>query len=246
MLRIILHDLKESWRGVANIEFSIDAQETEPQLVRILAPNEAVVAISMEVKIGEASGMMNVGIPSIIIKMLRQKFDQQWTVRRSQSSEADQKRILRLVKPARLQLDARLEGPTLNVSDLMRLEAGDVLQFDHPVDLPLRCTVNGKLKYEGQVVEVGQKRGFLIRALSGGARARLKRGLQPAQEAVEAFRIHLRFVLEPQHGHAAGAHEFVDALQPAAAVGTDKQMLLDNGSGAFPQLAHGILLEDSR
>lgn len=167
LLRIILHDLKESWRGVANIEFSIDAQETEPQLVRILAPNEAVVAISMEVKIGEASGMMNVGIPSIIIKMLRQKFDQQWTVRRSQSSEADQKRILRLVKPARLQLDARLEGPTLNVSDLMRLEAGDVLQFDHPVDLPLRCTVNGKLKYEGQVVEVGQKRGFLIRALSG-------------------------------------------------------------------------------
>src|SRR5216684_4501225 len=60
LLRIILHDLKEAWMAVTAIGFVIEEFETEPQLLQILAPNEAIVAISMEVRIGESSGMMNI------------------------------------------------------------------------------------------------------------------------------------------------------------------------------------------
>ncbi len=81
LFRITLHDLKTAWHAVTPLEFAIEAHETEPQLLRILAPNEAVVAVSMEVRIGDSSGMMNIGIPSIVVKMLRHKFDQQWSVR---------------------------------------------------------------------------------------------------------------------------------------------------------------------
>ncbi|MEO8659946.1 MAG: flagellar motor switch protein FliM, partial [Bryobacteraceae bacterium] len=77
LFRIILHDLQDAWHTVTKIEFKVESHETEPQLLQILAPNEAVVAIGVEIRIGETSGMMNLGIPSIIIKMLRQKFDQQ-------------------------------------------------------------------------------------------------------------------------------------------------------------------------
>src|SRR5689334_10154735 len=45
----------------------------------ILAPNEAVVAMSMEVRIGDNAGMLNIDTPSIVVKMLRHKFDQQWS-----------------------------------------------------------------------------------------------------------------------------------------------------------------------
>src|SRR6266705_5705194 len=82
LLRIILQDLRTSWHAVTTMDFSVDAHETEPQLLQILAPNEAVVAVSVEVRIGDTAGMMNIGIPSIIVKMLRQKFDQQWSVRK--------------------------------------------------------------------------------------------------------------------------------------------------------------------
>jgi flagellar motor switch protein FliM len=43
------------------MEFAIMARETEPQLLRILALNEAVVAVSIEVRLGENTGMMNIG-----------------------------------------------------------------------------------------------------------------------------------------------------------------------------------------
>ena len=94
LLRIILHDLRAAWQAVTSIDFAIESNETEPQLLQILAPNEAVVAISMEVRIGETAGMMNIGIPSIIVKMLRQKFDQQWSVRKTRPRREEQRRVV--------------------------------------------------------------------------------------------------------------------------------------------------------
>jgi flagellar motor switch protein FliM len=162
LMRIILHDLKEAWQAVTDIDFSTEKHETEPQLLQILAPNEAVVAISVEVRIGETSGMMNLGLPSIIIKMLRQKFDQQWSVRKTESTEAEHARILRLIKPAALRLDARLQGSTLSVEDMLKLSEGDVLMFDFPIDRKLDLLVNGKLKVCGKIVSTDRKRAFQV------------------------------------------------------------------------------------
>jgi flagellar motor switch protein FliM len=162
IFRIILQDLKTAWHAVTPLEFAITSRETEPQLLRILAPNEAVVAVSIEVKIGENSGMMNIGVPSIVIKMLRNKFDQQWSVRKSESTEEEQARILRLIRPAQIHLDGRLSGPTLSVQDLMDLKEDDVLAFDYPVGRCVDLTINGKTKFRGRVVTAGGKRAFQI------------------------------------------------------------------------------------
>jgi flagellar motor switch protein FliM len=158
IFRIILNDLRTAWAAVTPIDFVVDSHETEPQLLQMLAPNEAVVAISMEARIGDNSGMMNMGIPSITVKMLRQKFDQQWSMRRAQSSEADQERMLRLVRTSQLQLDARLKGPTLSFGTLMDLEPGKVLMFDYPVDREIDLFMNGRVKFKTQIVAQGRKR----------------------------------------------------------------------------------------
>jgi flagellar motor switch protein FliM len=162
LFRIILHDLKIAWHSVTPVEFTIEAHETDPQLMQILAPNEAVVAVSMEIRIGENAGMMNIGIPSIVIKMLRHKFDQQWSLRKTESTEEEQARILRLIKSAAVHLDTRLAGPTLRVEDLLELEVEDVLTFDYPVARPMNLTVNGILKYRGSVISTGRNRAFEV------------------------------------------------------------------------------------
>jgi flagellar motor switch protein FliM len=162
LFRIILHDVKIAWHSVTPLEFTIETHETDPQLMQILAPNEAVVAVSMEIRIGENAGMMNIGIPSIVIKMLRHKFDQQWSLRKTESTEEEQARILRLIKSAAVRLDTRLTGPTLRVEDLLELEVEDVLTFDYPVARPMNLTVNGILKYRGSVISTGRNRAFEV------------------------------------------------------------------------------------
>ena len=162
LFRIILNDLKEAWQAVAPIEFTIHTVETVPQFLRVLAPTEAVVAVGIEIRIGDNVGMMNIAVPSIIAKMMRQKFDQQWSMRRTQSTETEQAAMLARIRPSRLALDVRLRGPRLLARDLLRLAEGDVLTFDYPVSRPLDGLLNGKLKFRGRVVETGRKRGFLL------------------------------------------------------------------------------------
>ena len=156
--RILIKDLKDAWRVVpATLDFRIDGFETDPQLLQILSPNEAVLAISIELRIGEIAGMMNIGIPSIIIKMLGQRMDQH-AVRRTELTAEEQSRIMRLVRPAAIRVDTRLSGPTLTVRDLLNLKLDDVLTFDYPVQRPVTVAFNGRRKYLGQIVATGRKR----------------------------------------------------------------------------------------
>ena len=166
IFRIILQDLRAAWQVVTPLGFNVESHEKEPQLLRILAPNEAVVAVSMEVRIGENSGLMNIGVPSIVIKMLRNKFDQQWSVRKANSNEDDQGRVLRLIRSSAMHMDGRLAGPTLSVDDLLALSEGDVLGLDYPIGRMIDLTVNGKSKYRGRIVSAGNKRAFQIEEIS--------------------------------------------------------------------------------
>ncbi|SRR5258708_5286998 len=167
LMRIILSDLRNAWRAVTAIEFSILSHETKPELLQVMAPNEAVVVSSIEVRIGDmATGLVNIGIPSILVKMLRQKFDQQWSVRRTEATEEEQARVLRQVRHSKLDVQARLQGPTVAANTLLDIREGDVLAFDYPVDRPLDLMVNGKLKYQGEIVDAAGKRAIQIQNLT--------------------------------------------------------------------------------
>ena len=147
LFRIILHDLREAWKGVTAVDFTIEAMETEPQLLHLLAPNEAVVSIGVEVRIGESVGMMNIAMPSIVIKMMRQKFDQQWSVRKAEPTADEQRRVFDLIQASQVEVDLRLRGATLTTENLMRLNPGDVLEFDCPIARSIDCLVNGKMQF---------------------------------------------------------------------------------------------------
>jgi len=94
--------------------------------------------------------------------MMRHKFEQQWSVRRVESTESDQERMLHILEGACVELDSRLDGASVNVEDFLKLREGDLLQFDHPLERSVQCIVNGKPKFQGQVVCMGHKKAFRI------------------------------------------------------------------------------------
>jgi flagellar motor switch protein FliM len=162
LFRLILRDLREAWKFVTQIDFAIDTIETEPQFLQILAPTEAVVAVAIEIRIGDSIGMMNIAMPSIIIKMMRQKFDQQWSLRKSASTDQEQARVLDLIRTSALRSEVLLAGPHLLLKDLMNLEEGDVVSFEYPTSRPLDLLLNGEKKYRGEIVNSGRRAAFRI------------------------------------------------------------------------------------
>jgi flagellar motor switch protein FliM len=165
LFRLILRDLKEAWKFVTQIDFAIDTVETEPQFLQILAPTEAVVAVAIEIRIGDSIGMMNIAMPSIIIKMMRQKFDQQWSLRKSASTDQEQSRMLDLIRTSALHSEVLLAGPHLLLKDLMNIEEGDILSFEYPTSRPLDLVMNGEKKYRGEIVDAGRRAAFRVTEL---------------------------------------------------------------------------------
>ena len=165
LFRIMLQDLQGAWRSVVNLEFALETVETETQSFRVLAPQEAVVAIGIEMRIGEASGMMNLAIPSVILKMMRQKFDQQWTARKVETGPAKRAEVLKKLRAAKVRLEATMGAPSISIRDLVSLEAGDVLLVDHPAKTMMTLKVNGIEKYLGRALSAGGKMAFAVESL---------------------------------------------------------------------------------
>jgi flagellar motor switch protein FliM len=122
---------------------------------------EAIMAIGLEVRIGEISGMLSLAIPSVVIKMMRQKTDALETLDVPQDP-ALTAQILGRIRPGLVRLDALLTGARVPVGDLAALEVGDVLTLQQPEQTPVVLRVNGKPKCVGQVIGRDGKRAFRV------------------------------------------------------------------------------------
>src|SRR4030042_5450264 len=52
VIRLALEDLESVWSNILEMKFFVQSIETSPQLIQIIAPNEIVVVVVFEIKIG--------------------------------------------------------------------------------------------------------------------------------------------------------------------------------------------------
>lgn len=161
-LRLILKDLREAWTSVANFDLQLERIETEPQLLQTLSANEAVVAVGVEVKLGECVGMLNFGVPAIIVKMLRQRFDQRWSQTKAEPKPEDTARMVSLTQTASMEADAQLNGNTISLKTLLRMQAGDVVTLDSRIEQPIELSINGMPKFHANIISRSGKKALRI------------------------------------------------------------------------------------
>ncbi|MBZ5495442.1 MAG: flagellar motor switch protein FliM [Acidobacteriia bacterium] len=162
IIKLALRDLKEAWRPILEVNPQLAATETKPQMLQLVAPGEAVVAIGFEIKVGENSGRLNLCIPSVILKSNRAIFDQQRRTRRPDSEGSETERISEILRSARITLASEIHDHALVVEDLLSMGVGDVIQLNHAVGDPIQLNVGGVPKFYGRLVMSRGKRAFEI------------------------------------------------------------------------------------
>ena len=167
--RIIPHDLTEAWKPIAPINFAYDCVETEPQLSNRTVRSEAVVVITMELRIGDKLGPVHLAIPSITLKMLRHKFDQQNTTRRAGSPETEAAIKQKVAEGMSVGVDCALIGSRIRLSDLLNLKVGDLIDLGMEFNQRGSLLVNGIPKFRGEVIAEGPKQAFIIESVEAHA-----------------------------------------------------------------------------
>jgi flagellar motor switch protein FliM len=162
LLRIVLQDLREAWKTVTDIQFSVQSLASEPQVLPVLALAEAVVAIGIEAHVGATTSLINLAFPSIFVKRLRHLFERLRRIHRQEPRRRDQIHMADLLMDADLDLEARLEGTSISTHGLLDLEPGDVLALDFPVDRAVTGFLNGEPKFQGFISPTRNKLAYRI------------------------------------------------------------------------------------
>ena len=163
VIRLALEDLKETWRQVVELDIRLEARETSPQLIQIVTPNEVVVLIVFEVKIGEAPGMMNLCIPTSLLEPISGKFDYEWSSGSGRRADPDSaKKMMGLIINSRQEVSADIIGTRITVDELINLQNGDMVLLHHDSKSPTYLSVAGQPKLVGCVVVQDSVRAFVV------------------------------------------------------------------------------------
>ena len=146
---LFLTEMKRAWASVLELELKVTRVESNPQLVQIVPPNEVVVLISFELRIGDYRGMMNLCLPFTAIERFGSKLTaNNWNSyggSRATSESID--RIGRQIGGSIVELVAELAHTRITTEDLIGLRVGDIITTEKDVHDPLLVNVEGRTKY---------------------------------------------------------------------------------------------------
>jgi flagellar motor switch protein FliM len=151
--------LSEAWSALTPVTFALHDTESNPQLVQIVPPNETVVVVGFELKMGSRTGTMSLCIPYNVIEPIMTRLSAQTWFSYQKKSATDElvRRLSGNVSNARVELRAVLAATTIRVSDLLSLQPGDIITTDKPVSVPATIEIGGKTKFHAAL---GRFRGF--------------------------------------------------------------------------------------
>ena len=162
VVNLMLDNLTETWRPIANMEFKIQARETRPQMLQVTGPTEIVILLVFDIRIADTRGH---GEP-LYSRPPRSKPSARRSSRdgsgRENSRRRDEEAWLHAnLGRVPLPVTALLET-TLPARDLIALKPGDVLSLGHAVTQPVDVHIGQVRRYGGRLTQRGTTAGVLI------------------------------------------------------------------------------------
>ncbi|MCK6455374.1 MAG: flagellar motor switch protein FliM [Phycisphaerae bacterium] len=164
-----LTTLSEVWSELAEVKFELGETESNPHLVQIVAPNEVVVVVGFEIKMGPRGGTMSLCLPFNVIEPVMAKLAaQSWLAYSRRGSSHDQiRRVTSSLTRARVNLCAHLAEATITCSELLSLSPGDIIMTDKSAHSDLILLVEGRPKFRAQLGQHRQHRALRITRPAG-------------------------------------------------------------------------------
>lgn len=156
----ILGNLREAWTQVIDLRPRLSTIEVNPQFAQIVPPTEMVLLVTLETKIGEVEGMMNLCIPYLTIEPIVSKLSAQYwysTVRRGGTSE-NLTVLKEKLSTIEIPVIAEIGRLHVTVRDVLNLRLGDIIRLANvKVEDPMVLNVGNKKKFLCRPGVIGKK-----------------------------------------------------------------------------------------
>lgn len=147
---ICINLLREPWKNVVEIEPRLERIETNSQFAQIISPSEMIAIVTINMKIGDVVGLMNVCLPFITLEDVMDKLNTKYWYSTMQTSDDGRyvDVIETAISKAQIPVRAVLGNSTISVNDFVNLQKGDIIKINRQYEAELDVYVGNMLKFK--------------------------------------------------------------------------------------------------
>ncbi len=141
--------MREPWRNVVDINPMMERIETNAQFAQVIAPSDMIAIVTMNVKIGDVEGFMNICLPYFTLEDIMDRLNTKyWYSTMQKDDTADyEEHIESLIKRIDVPIKAVLGKSQVSVNDFLSLQPGDIIRLDTRVDSEMEVYVGNIKKF---------------------------------------------------------------------------------------------------
>lgn len=149
MMSVCMQHMREPWKNVMDINPVLERIETNSQFAQMISPNDMIAIVTMNVKIGDVEGFMNICLPFFTLESVMDRLNTKyWYANMQEQKEEElQEYIEALIKRVDVPVKAILGRTTIAVSDFVNIQLGDIIRLDTDVEQDLKVYVGNIEKF---------------------------------------------------------------------------------------------------
>lgn len=149
IMEVCTNLLVEPWESVVSIEPRLERIETNSQFAQFISPSEMTAIVTMNLKIGDIEGLMNICIPYSCVEPVIDKLNTKYwySAMKDDMSGKYQESIQSIIDFAKIPVRAMLGRSSISVNDFANLQMGDIIKLDTKVDDELEVYVGNIKKF---------------------------------------------------------------------------------------------------
>ncbi len=149
MMVVCMQLMREPWKNVTDINPVMERIETNSQFAQVIAPNDMIAIVTLNMKIGEVEGFMNVCLPFFTLENVMDKLNTKyWYANMQEQNEEDYEEYIEaLIKRVDVPVKAVLGKSQVAVNDFLNLQVGDIIRLDTGVEDDLTVYVGNIKKF---------------------------------------------------------------------------------------------------
>ncbi len=149
MMVVCMQLMREPWRNVLDISPVLERLETNPQFAQVISPTDMIAIITLNMKIGDVEGFVNVCLPYFTLESVMDKLNTKyWFANMQEQNDEDYHEELEtMLKHVDVPVKAVLGSSSVNINDFLTLQTGDIIKLDSRVDGSLEVYVGNIKKF---------------------------------------------------------------------------------------------------
>ena len=141
--------MKEPWKNVVPLTPMLERIETNPQFAQVIAPSDMIAIVTLNMKIGDVEGFMNVCLPYFTLETIMDKVNTKFwfSTMKEVNGENYEIYLESMIRKVDIPVKVILGRSSVSVQDFVSLQIGDIIRLDTKIDSELDVYVGNLKKF---------------------------------------------------------------------------------------------------